>query len=76
MKPDLWAVIPVKPFALGKSRLAGVLDAPSRTALNRKLFDHVFDTAVAGLGANRVAVVTSDAAAVRHDRCARRARHR
>ena len=23
MKPDLWAVIPVKPFALGKSRLGG-----------------------------------------------------
>jgi 2-phospho-L-lactate/phosphoenolpyruvate guanylyltransferase len=61
MNPDLWAVIPVKPFALGKSRLAGVLDAPSRTALNRKLFDHVFNTTVAGLGANRVAVVTSGA---------------
>ena len=76
MKPDLWAVIPVKPFALGKSRLAGVLDAPSRTALNRKLFDHVFGTAVAGLGANRVAVVTSGRRAVRHGRCARRARHR
>jgi 2-phospho-L-lactate guanylyltransferase len=62
MKPDLWAVIPVKPFELGKSRLAGMLDAPSRTALNRKLFDHVFGMAVAGLGANRVAVVTSDPA--------------
>jgi 2-phospho-L-lactate guanylyltransferase len=61
MKPDLWAVIPVKTFELGKSRLAGLLDAPSRTALNRKLFDHVFGTVVAGLGAGRVAVVTSDA---------------
>ena len=48
MKPDLWAVIPVKPFELGKSRLAGMLDTPRRTALNRKLFDHVFGTAVAG----------------------------
>jgi 2-phospho-L-lactate/phosphoenolpyruvate guanylyltransferase len=62
MKPDLWAVIPVKPFALGKSRLAGALDAPSRTALNRTLFDHVFGTAAAGLGAGRIAVVTSDSA--------------
>lgn len=60
MKQYLWALIPVKPFGLGKSRLAGVLDAQGRAALNRRLFDHVFGTAVAALGANRVAVVTSD----------------
>jgi 2-phospho-L-lactate guanylyltransferase len=58
---DLWAIIPVKPFALGKSRLAGVLDAPSRAALNRRLFDHVFQTAAAALGARYIMVVTPDA---------------
>ncbi len=61
MKPDLWAIIPVKPFALGKSRLAAVLDDQARAALSRHLFDHVFGTAIAVLGAERVAVVTSDA---------------
>jgi 2-phospho-L-lactate/phosphoenolpyruvate guanylyltransferase len=62
MKPDLWVIIPVKPFALGKSRLSGVMDAQSRAALSRRLFDHVFDAAVAAIGAGRVAVVTPDAA--------------
>ena len=58
---DLWAIIPVKPFELGKSRLAGVVDAPGRAALNRRLFDHVFDTAAAAIGAGRVIAVTPDA---------------
>jgi 2-phospho-L-lactate guanylyltransferase len=57
----LWAIIPVKPFALGKSRLAGVLDAPDRARLNRRLFDHVFETAAAALGAPHVMIVTPDA---------------
>jgi 2-phospho-L-lactate guanylyltransferase len=56
----LWAIIPVKPFAAGKSRLAGALDAPAREALNRWLFEHVFGTAAAALGAPRVAVVSTD----------------
>jgi 2-phospho-L-lactate guanylyltransferase len=61
MKPDLWAVIPVKPFELGKSRLVGMLDVGERTALCKRLFDHVFDALVGALGVDRVAVVTSDA---------------
>jgi 2-phospho-L-lactate guanylyltransferase len=61
MKPDLWAIIPVKPFTLGKSRLAAVLDDQARATLSRRLFNHVFATAIAVLGAGRVAVVTSDA---------------
>jgi 2-phospho-L-lactate/phosphoenolpyruvate guanylyltransferase len=62
MKPDLWVIIPVKPFQLGKSRLSGVMDAQGRASLSRHLFDHVFDTAIAALGAGRVAVVTPDTA--------------
>jgi 2-phospho-L-lactate/phosphoenolpyruvate guanylyltransferase len=58
--PDLWAIIPVKPFGRGKSRLHGVLDAGARTKLNRQLFDHVFGVALAAFGPTRVAVVTAD----------------
>ncbi len=35
---SLWAIIPVKPFSSGKSRLAKVLTNNERTSLNRKLF--------------------------------------
>ena len=62
MSADLWAIIPVKPFQSGKSRLAPLLERAARTALNRQLFDHVFGVTVAALGANRVAVVTADVA--------------
>ena len=58
---DLWAIIPLKQFELGKSRLTGVLDELGRLALNRRLFDHVFETAAAALGARHVMVVTPDA---------------
>lgn len=58
--PELWIIIPVKPFAAGKSRLAGVLDAGERAALSKRLFHRVFDAAVAAMGGSRIAVVTSD----------------
>ena len=48
---DLWTIIPVKPFGLGKSRLAPVLSAPERAALNRAMFEHVLRTAIAAFGA-------------------------
>lgn len=35
--PGLWAVVPVKPFAEAKSRLAPLLDGASRAALSRAL---------------------------------------
>lgn len=54
------AIIPVKPLDAGKSRLAGVIDATTRHALNQALFEQVFEAAVSALGANRVAVTTSD----------------
>lgn len=36
----LWAVVPVKPLRLGKSRLSGVLTDDERANLNRKLLLH------------------------------------
>ena len=38
---DCWAIIPVKPFRAGKSRLAGLLGVDDRAALNRRLFGRV-----------------------------------
>lgn len=38
-------LIPVKPFAQGKSRLAGVMDEAAREALARRLFAHVLGQA-------------------------------
>jgi 2-phospho-L-lactate guanylyltransferase len=37
----VWAVVPVKAFARGKSRLGGVLTDPLRSAFARGLFEHV-----------------------------------
>jgi 2-phospho-L-lactate guanylyltransferase len=59
---DCWAIIPVKAFALGKSRLAPVLGGEPRTALNRALFGGVLDAALGVFRPDRIIVVTSDAA--------------
>jgi 2-phospho-L-lactate guanylyltransferase len=58
---DVWAIIPVKPFAQGKSRLSGVIGAAERTALNRRLFGRVLDAALVTFRPERVIVVTGDA---------------
>lgn len=39
----LWAVLPVKPLAQGKSRLAATLPPPLRLSLNRRMLHHVLD---------------------------------
>jgi 2-phospho-L-lactate/phosphoenolpyruvate guanylyltransferase len=57
---DCWAIIPVKSFAQGKSRLSGVLGAEQRAALNRHLFGRVLQAAQGAFSATRIAVVTSD----------------
>jgi 2-phospho-L-lactate guanylyltransferase len=58
---NCWAIIPVKAFALGKSRLAAVLGSEQRAALNRRLFGRVLEAALGVFRAERVAVVTGDA---------------
>ncbi len=40
----LWAIVPVKPFRRGKSRLAGALSEDERTELNRTLLQHTLKT--------------------------------
>jgi 2-phospho-L-lactate guanylyltransferase len=39
-------VIPVRPFAEGKTRLAGALSLADREALNRRFFEHVLGVAI------------------------------
>jgi 2-phospho-L-lactate guanylyltransferase len=39
----IWAVLPVKPFRRGKSRLAGVLNDEDRIALNHCLLEHTLE---------------------------------
>jgi 2-phospho-L-lactate guanylyltransferase len=56
-----WAIVPVKSVKQGKSRLAAILGAEQRTALNRHLFGRVLDAAQSQFGANRIVVVTADA---------------
>ena len=58
---DCWAIIPVKPFRAGKSRLAGLLGADDRAALNRRLFGRVITATLGVFKSDRVVVVTSDA---------------
>ncbi len=57
---DCWAVIPVKPFRAGKSRLAGLLGVDDRAALNRRLFGRVLTATLAAFMPDRVIVVTAD----------------
>ena len=57
---DCWAIIPVKPFRAGKSRLAGLLGTDDRAALNRRLFGRVLTATLGTFKPNRVAVVTAD----------------
>src|SRR5262245_10731489 len=57
---ELWTIVPVRGIAEGKSRLAGVLDAPARARLNRQLLEHTLRT-VAGWrgGLDQCAVVSA-----------------
>ncbi len=40
----IWAIVPVKPLRLGKSRLSGILTDDERAVLNRKFLEQTLDT--------------------------------
>jgi 2-phospho-L-lactate guanylyltransferase len=57
---DCWAIIPVKPLGAGKSRLAAVLGAEQRAALNKHLFGRVLQATLGVFRPERIAIVTAD----------------
>ncbi len=56
----LWAVVPVKPLHLGKSRLASVLTDDERVKLNRRLLLHTIITLRQIREINQVLVISRD----------------
>jgi len=58
--PSLIAIVPVKPFAESKTRLAGVLDESERIALTRKLLERTLLKLTRARGIARVVVVSRD----------------
>lgn len=59
-----WAIVPVKPFRRGKSRLAGVLTEEERLDLNSQLLIHTVDTLKEISEIEHVLVVSRDQAAL------------
>ena len=57
---NLFAVIPVKPFAEGKSRLKNILTNSARHDLNIQMFQHVFNVTSAAIGVANTIVVSAD----------------
>ncbi|MFT5439302.1 MAG: 2-phospho-L-lactate guanylyltransferase [Alphaproteobacteria bacterium] len=57
---SLYAIIPVKPFANGKARLAPVLSPEARASLCQRLLEHVLDAACAAVGLDEIVVVSGD----------------
>jgi 2-phospho-L-lactate guanylyltransferase len=56
----LWAIVPVKPLAKGKTRLASSLSAEERVALNRQMLDHLLTVLSAVPEIERTLVVSRD----------------
>lgn len=61
-----WALIPVKGFDRGKSRLADVLAPAERAQLTRDLFDHVVDVLQRSASIDHIAIVSDSEDARRH----------
>ena len=55
-----WAILPVKPLRLGKSRLAGVLDETERFKLNQGLLENSLKVLMAVPQLERVLVISRD----------------
>jgi 2-phospho-L-lactate/phosphoenolpyruvate guanylyltransferase len=60
----LWAIVPVKPLRLGKSRLAEMLSEDERADLNRRLLVHTLTTLAAIPEIEHVLVISRDPAAL------------
>ena len=60
----LWAIVPVKPMRLGKSRLAPVLSEEERATLNRQLLARTVETLKSVPELEQVLVVSRDSAAL------------
>jgi len=56
----IWAIVPVKPFNLGKSRLAGTISEDDRINLNTKLLVHTLTTLAEISEISQVLVVSRD----------------
>ena len=57
---SLWAVVPVKPFRLGKSRLSSMLTEEERFALNSTLYGNTMRSLTACREIERILVVSKD----------------
>lgn len=67
----IWAIVPVKPFTLAKSRLAGSLTPQQRSELSRRLLIHTLDVLARAPLIRRTLVVSRDSAALALARKAR-----
>lgn len=61
---SIWAIVPVKPLRLGKSRLAGVLSDDERTVLNRMFLENALYILRATPQISQTLVVSRDPAAL------------
>jgi 2-phospho-L-lactate guanylyltransferase len=61
-----WALIPIKGFERGKSRLSEVLAAPERARLARELFEHVVRVLRRSAVIDEIAVVSDSTEARQH----------
>lgn len=60
----IWAIVPVKPFTLAKSRLAGTLTPQQRSELSRNLLAHTLAVLAQTPAVRRTLVVSRDSAAL------------
>ncbi len=60
----IWAIVPVKPFALAKSRLSGILAPTQRAELSRYLFTHTLSVLAQVPLIRRTLVISRDPAAL------------
>jgi 2-phospho-L-lactate guanylyltransferase len=56
----IWAIVPVKPLLLGKSRLAGAVPLQARALMNRMLLEHTLEILRDTAGIAQTMVVSRD----------------